>query len=70
MMIMNATIREVREESLLVCDYATGQDVVVNTREACCFCVGQRIRIQYNGIMTLSMPPQISACCIMPAGFC
>ncbi len=69
-MIMNATIREVRENSLLVCDHATGQDVVVNTQDACCFCVGQRIRIQYNGIMALSLPPQITACRITRAGFC
>ena len=42
-----------------------GRDVVVHTPCAGRFCVGDRVRIGYNGIMTMSLPPQISAECIV-----
>ncbi len=69
-MIMNATVKKVRESSLLVCDHATKQEVIVHTEKPCCFRIGQRIRIQFSGAMTMSIPPQISAICITPAGYC
>lgn len=59
--VMEACILEVRCCQLLVCDLCTEQEVLVNTRHACCFCPGERVMIRYRGAMTLSMPPQISA---------
>lgn len=59
-MTMHATVMEVRESNLLVCDLSMGRDVVVHTPCAGRFCVGDRVRIGYNGIMTMSLPPQIS----------
>lgn len=61
MTIMLAIVLEVRRGSLLVRDLATGQNVVVNTNNARRFQRGDRIGIWYNGIMTNSLPPQISA---------
>lgn len=58
-MIMIATVREVRPNRLVVRNLANGQVVVVNTRNTRCFFVGDRISIFYNGVMTLSIPPQI-----------
>ena len=60
-MVMNATVQEVRDGSLLVIDHANRQQVVVNTRCACRFREGDRIRILFNGVMTMSLPPQINA---------
>lgn len=60
-MVMNATVLEVSDCRLLVCDHKTSQKVIVNTRHAHCFCAGDRVCIEYNGIMTRSIPPQISA---------
>lgn len=60
-MIMIATVREVRFNSLLVRDRSTSQNVVVNTRNTRGFLPGDIISILYNGVMTRSIPPQISA---------
>ncbi len=60
-MLMIATVQEVRQRNLLVRDRTTGQEVIVNTNYARCFSVGDRISIFYNGAMTASIPPQISA---------
>ena len=38
-----------------------GQEVVVNTNRACCFCPGDRVCVCHSGAMTMSIPPQISA---------
>ena len=38
--------------------------VQVNTANACCYQVGDCLCIHYNGAMTNSIPPQISATCI------
>lgn len=64
-MTMCATLVEVQGDSLLVCDRATGQEVVVHTPCTCRFRAGDLLRIQYNGAMTMSIPPQISADCIV-----
>lgn len=72
-MIMIATVREVRDDSLLVRDRANGQDVVVHTNCTECFCVGDIVSILFNGIMTNSLPPQITATNIrriFSRGFC
>ena len=60
-MTMKATVLQVQNNALLVCDQSNGQEVLVHTSQARCFCPGDRICIQYNGVMTLSIPPQISA---------
>lgn len=57
-MIMCATILEVQRDRLLVRDNSTSQIVSVNTRFACNFRVNNRVKIFYNGIMTMSIPPQ------------
>lgn len=62
--MMTAIVREVENCSLLVCDCCTSQEVVVHTPIACCFCFGDKVCIRYNGIMTMSLPPQITATCI------
>ncbi|MCI8573956.1 MAG: hypothetical protein HFF89_05940 [Oscillibacter sp.] len=61
---MNACIMRVWCCQLLVCDLCTSQEVLVHTPEACCFCVGERVCITYDGVMTRSIPPQIHASCI------
>ncbi len=63
-MTMWATVLEVRNSSLLVFDCNTCQQVLVLAQNAWRFSVGDCVRIEYNGIMTLSIPPQISAICI------
>lgn len=63
---MNACVLRVCCCELLVCDLCTCQEVLVHTNQACCFQVGQRVCIEYNGAMTMSIPPQISASCVKP----
>ncbi|WP_337484817.1 hypothetical protein [Porcipelethomonas sp.] len=60
-MIMCADVLEVNENSLLVRDNATSQEVIVNKPCVCKFHVNDRVGIVYNGIMTRSIPPQINA---------
>lgn len=60
-MVMCATVLEVNNGSLLVRDGRTEQEVVVNTPCPCRFNVDDRVRIVYNGIMTNSLPAQISS---------
>lgn len=55
---------------LLVCDLCNGREVLVHTDKACCFCPGQCVCIEYNGAMTMSIPPQISAECIQQICCC
>lgn len=59
-MIKFATVLEVNPDSLLVRDNS-GQEILVYTRNAQQFTPGDFVRIIYNGAMTLSLPPQISA---------
>lgn len=67
---MNATVLRVQDCDLLVCDHCASQEVVVHTPDANCFCVGDRVCIEYNGAMTLSLPPQITAICIRKLPCC
>lgn len=69
---MYASVLDVRRCSLLVCDLCTAQEVIVHTSEACCYCPGDRLCITYDGLMTMSIPPQITAICIrrIPACSC
>lgn len=60
-MTLWATVLEVRNSSLLVLDCRTCQQVIVFAQNAWRFSIGDCVRIEYNGVMTLSIPPQISA---------
>ena len=60
-MRMIAIVREVRANSLLVRDISIPQDVIVHTDTARRFCVGDKVSILYSGVMTRSIPPQITA---------
>ncbi len=59
-MTMCATVLSVEKDRLLVLDNKTEQEVIVKTR---CpfFNEGDKVKIIYNGVMTLSLPPQINA---------
>lgn len=61
---MNATVLHVHNCVLCVCDHDTNQEVIVHTPHACCFCACDQVCICYNGVMTRSIPPQITATCI------
>ena len=60
-MVMFATVLEVNCSNLLVKEFPNEQEVIVNTSWACRFNVGENVKIVYNGAMTASLPPQISA---------
>ncbi len=61
MTTMTATVISVQNGSLLVFDLRSRQRVRVITRNARCFRPGNFVCIRYNGVMTLSIPPQIRA---------
>ncbi len=61
MMTICAVILEISDRRLLVRDSKTDQEIAVNIRCNCNFRVGDRVIIVYNGAMTRSIPPQISA---------
>lgn len=67
---MYATVLEVRTQNLLVCDHSTDQEVLVHTANACRFSKGNCVCIYFNGIMTMSIPPQITASSIRRVGCC
>lgn len=47
---------------VLVTDNSNGQEVLVNTNyNTGNLAAGDQVRIVYNGVMTASLPPQISA---------
>ena len=58
---MKACVLQVNDCDLLVRDCSTKQEVVVHSDRACRFSVGDTVCIMYNGAMTMSIPPQISA---------
>lgn len=60
-MIMNAAVIDVQWGRLLVLDLDTRQRVLVNLRETSWLHSGDLVRIWYNGVMTKSIPPQITA---------
>lgn len=59
-MNMTATVLQADRQSLLVRN-EEAEEVRVNYRNANNFSVGDRIRITFNGQMTFSIPPQITA---------
>ncbi len=60
-MLIFAKVLEIEKNRILVMDYNTNQEVAVNLQCGCNFRVGDMIQIVYNGIMTMSIPPQINA---------
>lgn len=61
MVVMIATVLSVQRGNLLVFDFSNRQQVRVNTNDAFRFRAGDLVRIRYNGAMTMSIPPQITA---------
>lgn len=60
-MTITATVLEVEPRGLLVQDRSNGQEIFVNSNMAQRFSPGNIVRITYNGPMTTSIPPQITA---------
>lgn len=65
---LTAQVLDTRCGALLVCDCENSQKVQVNTDDACSYSAGDRLCIRYNGVMTNSLPPQISATDIRRVG--
>ena len=62
MVTMIATVVRAWGSQVLVTDNANGQEVLVNTTQSTSnLMTGEQVRIVYDGIMTASLPPQISA---------
>ena len=58
---MSARVIQVCNGDLFVRDCANGQTVQVHTPDTRRFRAGEPVCIVYNGAMTMSIPPQISA---------
>ena len=62
MVTMLATVVQAWGSQVLVTDNANGQEVLVNTQNSTAnLAAGDQVRIVFNGVMTASLPPQISA---------
>ena len=62
MVTMIATVVQAWGTQVLVTDNANGQQVLVNTNHNTSnLNPGDQVRIVFNGVMTASLPPQISA---------
>ena len=62
---MHAVVTRVCPCHLIVCDCETDHEVHVHTDKARCFCPCDHVCIEYTGAMTMSIPPQITACRIV-----
>ena len=62
--VMTARVLYADFYQMLVCDCATNQEVIVHANNAHCFPRNECVCIRYNGAMTRSIPPQITATCI------
>lgn len=60
-MTLTATVTQTGPRSLLVRDSATSDEILVLFNNAGRFSVGDNVRITFNGQMTRSIPPQITA---------
>ena len=60
-MLIYAKVLETGRNQILVMDNNTNQEIAINLQCGCNFRVDDMIQIVYNGIMTMSIPPQISA---------
>lgn len=63
-MTITAIVISVMSGRLLVRDLSNGMEIMVNTRLARRFSPGEYVRIVFNGQMTHSLPPQITATAI------
>ena len=62
MVTMIATVVRAWGSQVLVTDSENGQEVLVNTTYSTSnLTAGDQVRIVYDGVMTASLPPQISA---------
>ncbi|NBI67806.1 hypothetical protein D1646_13545 [Pseudoflavonifractor sp. 60] len=62
MVTMIATVVQAWGSQVLVNDHSNGQEVLVNTQYSTAnLAAGDQVRIVYDGIMSASLPPQISA---------
>lgn len=61
MYTIHARVMQVHQCAMLVCDLHRQQTVLVHWPQACCFSPGEQVCISYNGMMTRSEPPQITA---------
>lgn len=60
-MTLDATVLKVYNDRLLVRDFSNNQEIIVHSPDARRFSPGDTVRIFYNGQMTFSIPPQITA---------
>lgn len=65
---INAIIIRINANNILVRDLDTNQEILVHYCNSRQFRLGERIRIEFTGQMTLSLPPQISAISIQRIG--
>lgn len=62
MVTMLGTVLQAWGTQVLIQDNSNGQEVLVNTDYSTRnLSAGDQVRIQFNGAMTASIPPQISA---------
>lgn len=62
MVTMQGTVLQAWGTQVLIRDNSNGQEVLVNTSYSTRnLSAGDQVRIQYDGAMTASIPPQISA---------
>lgn len=60
-MILFGTVERVRRDQLVVRDRRTRRSVIVFTRQTRCFEPGDVVSVLFNGVITQSIPPQITA---------
>jgi len=60
-MVMTASVTHVQRGNLLVHDLNTNQEVLVHFRDSDRFLAGDTVKITFDGKMTRSIPPQITA---------
>ena len=60
-MQMTGTVLSIGPRTLTVRNEESGEAIVVNFNNPRAFNVGDRVRVTYTGIMTMSEPPQITA---------
>ena len=70
MTTLNATVKEVENCSMLVCNNNTSEEIVVHAQNACRFCPGDRVCIRFNGVIATSNPPQITAISVVKLPSC
>ena len=62
MTIMLGTVLQAWGSQVLIQDNSNGEEVLVNTNYSTRnLSAGDQVRIEFNGAMTASIPPQISA---------